>query len=389
MAMRYKASNHGCNPATIFENRFFRQCLEMRKHRRQPGFSKQARQTPTQFVMNASILAHAPGVAQLSRIEQIDNVDERRISINTLPNQWRDGLLAFDGHKRPVSPATGRLLNNWPTAVPPSFEQLVRAQAVGIRTGAITSTLAFDFDGPNSWGYFKKVFGDYPWHVLPPSIAWTSGRDDRRQVGFSILKEHQHLLENKVKKFGDLEFRWNNQASVICGKHPYTAGYSWIEDCAPYQRRIATLPLEIIQMIPNKKITTKSTEIYYQNVNYDLVVPLDSFITYSSSLLVKNGSNEGCCNDDAIRLSVDLVATENWLMVQKVGVDRTAQDLFDEYVSNCPDRVNGKPLNRQAMQGRFDGAVRLQPVPPTPEHKLIERLNYQKRQAAKFIGGAV
>jgi hypothetical protein len=46
--------------------------------------------------------------------------------------------------------------------------------------------------------------------------------------------------------------------------------------------------------------------------------------------------------------------------------------------------VNGRPLNRQAMQARFDGAVRLQPTPPTPEHKLIERLNYQKRQAAKY-----
>ena len=86
---------------------------------------------------------------------------------------------------------------------------------------------------------------------------------------------------------------------------------------------------------------------------------------------------------------MDLVAAQAWLMAQRVGTDRTAQDLFDEYVRNCPDRINGKPLNIRAMQARFDGAIRLQPAPPTPEYKLIERLNYQKRQAAKFVGGAV
>jgi hypothetical protein len=338
--------------------------------------------------MTASIVAPHDGGTQHSRLSTSANVLERRRTIQNLPEIWHPALLAYDGHKRPICPLTGRLLKDWPNAAPPSFDQLLAADAVGLRTGSISSTIAFDFDSIDAWKTFKRLFGGQPWHVLPPSVAWTSGRYGRRQVGFYVAPEHHHLLENKRRKIDDLEFRWNSAASVICGKHPHTTGYEWIEDCAPWEQSLATLPLEIIQKIPENRIAPEVTIRKCPSISFDLTVPLDQFITYRSSQLIKNGSSEGCCNDDSMRLSMDLVAAEMWVMAQKVNVDRTAQDLFDEYVSNCPDRINGKPLNRQAMQGRFDGAVRLQPSPPTPEPKLIERLNYQKRQAAKYAGGA-
>jgi hypothetical protein len=222
-----------------------------------------------------------------------------------------------------------------------------------------------------------------PWHVLPDSLQWTSGRDARRQVAFFVAPEHHHLLETKRRKIDDLEFRWENAASVICGKHPLTAGYKWLEGYAPWEQELATLPLELIEKIPNCREAPERLITNYQPNVYDLVVPLDQFITYASSVLIRNGSNEGCCNDDALRLSMDLVAAENWLMVQGVGVDISAQALFDQYVDACPDRINGRPLDRKAMQSRFDGALRRNPTPPTPEHKLVERLEFQKRQAAR------
>lgn len=338
--------------------------------------------------MNASMVAPQDGGRQHSCISTFKNERDRRRSIESIPMQWRRALLAFNASKQPVCPFSGRLLTDWPNAAPPSFNQLLAAAAVGVRTGRISETLAFDFDSPKSWKVFKRIFGGNPWDILPDSIAWTSGREGRRQVGFNIAPEHHHFLENKRRKIDDLEIRWENAASVICGHHPLTDGYKWIDGCEPWTIKLATLPLEIIEKIPNAQLAPNKPEIIYEPINYELTVPLVQFISRRSSLLIANGSYEGCCNDDAMRLSIDLVATENWLMVQKVGVDRTAQDLFDEYVGNCPDRINGKPLNRLAMQARFDGAVRLQPTPPTPEAKLVERLNYQKRQAAKYVGGA-
>jgi hypothetical protein len=338
---------------------------------------------PNPIVMSVSIVASRPGDAQLSCISTAANVLERRRTLEAIPEIWRRALLCVDGHKRPVDPDTGYLLRHWPDATPPSFNQLLRAQAVGLRTGPISSTIAFDFDGIKSWKTFRHLFGGQPWHVLPDSIQWTSGRDARRQVAFFVAPEHHHLLGTKRRKIDDLEFRWENAASVICGKHPLTAGYNWLEGYAPWEQNLATLPLELIEKIPNcREAPERATTNYTANV-YDLVVPLDAFITYASSVLIRNGSNEGCCNDDAIRLSMDLVAAENWLMAQKVGVDISAQALFDQYVSNCPDRIGNKPLNVQAMQARFDGALRRNPTPPTPEHKLVERLEFQKRQAAR------
>jgi hypothetical protein len=177
-------------------------------------------------------------------------------------------------------------------------------------------------------------------------------------VAFFVAPEHHHLLETKRRKIDDLEFRWENAASVICGKHPLTAGYKWLEGYAPWEQELATLPLELIEKIPNCREAPERLITNYQPNVYDLVVPLDQFITYASSVLIRNGSNEGCCNDDALRLSMDLVAAENWLKVQGVGVDISAQALFDQYVDACPDRINGKPLNRKSMQARFDGALR-------------------------------
>jgi hypothetical protein len=338
---------------------------------------------PSPFVMSVSIVASRPGDAQHSCISTAANVLERRRTLEAIPEIWQDALLAYDSNKRPVCPVTGRLLNDWPRATAPSFNQLLKAQAVGLRTGPISSTIAFDFDGIKSWKTFRHLFGGQPWHVLPDSLQWTSGRDARRQVAFFVAPEHHHLLETKRRKIDDLEFRWENAASVICGKHPLTTGYKWLEGYAPWEIELATLPLELIEKIPNCREAPERPITNYQPNVYDLVVPLDAFITYASSVLIRNGSSEGCCNDDSIRLSMDLVAAENWLKVQKVSCDRSAQELFDEYVSNCPDRIGNKPLNVQAMQARFNGALRRNPTPPTPEHKLVERLEFQKRQAAR------
>ena len=297
-------------------------------------------------------------------------------------------LLAADGEKRPICFATGALLRDWPNAPAPIGGQLMESPAVALRTGPISSTLCLDFDGAKSWKSFKRIFDNDPWKVLPKSIAWTSGREDRRQVAFNIDPAHHHLLKNKRRVVDNLEMRWEGAASIITGTHPITGKYQWVDGCAPWEIELATLPLEIINMIPDVNVPDR---IYVKPAPpqvYDFTVPLVHFVSYRTSHLIVNGSLEGNCNHDAIAVSCDLVAAENFLMVQKVGVDRTAQDLFDEYVGNCPDRVNGRPLNRQAMQSRFDGAVRLQPTPPTPEAKLVERLNYQKRQAAKYVGGA-
>jgi hypothetical protein len=335
--MRFTASNTVAIQRPSLEARKFGQCPE---HAKAPS-PKGALQGPGNIlpkpICHVRINRSVPpvGDAQHSCISTAANVLERRRTLETIPEIWRRALLCVDGHKRPVDPDTGYLLKCWPDATPPSFDQLLRAQAVGLRTGPISSTIAFDFDGIKSWKTFRHLFGGQPWHVLPDSIQWTSGRDARRQVAFFVAPEHHHLLETKRRKIDDLEFRWEcgfcylRQASIN----------RWIQmvgGLCTMGTKLATLPLELIEKIPNCREAPERLITNYQPNVYDLVVPLDQFITYASSVLIRNGSNEGCCNDDAIRLSMDLVAAENWLKVQKVGVDISAQALFDQYVMQLP-----------------------------------------------------
>ena len=80
---------------------------------------------------------------------------------------------------------------------------------------------------------------------------------------------------------------------------------------------------------------------------------------------------------------MDLVGAEAWVKAQGGGVERTAQELFDDYCRQCPERINGRVFDLRAMQARFDGAMKRCPSPPTPEPKLRERLDFHRRMASR------
>jgi hypothetical protein len=143
--MRFTASNTVAIQRPNLEARKFGQCPNMRKHPRQRVLSRQGELSPKP-ICHVRINRSVPpwGCATFLQFTAA-YVLERRRTLETIPEIWRDALLAYDSNKRPVCPVTGRLLNDWPRATAPSFNQLLRAQAVGLRTGPISSTIAFDF----------------------------------------------------------------------------------------------------------------------------------------------------------------------------------------------------------------------------------------------------
>jgi hypothetical protein len=261
--------------------------------------------------------------------------------------------------------------------------QLLRAPAVGLRTGQISQTLCLDFDGPTAWATFREVFGGDAKRLLPRSVAWTSGKPDRCQIGFHIPSSAFPLLKGKRRKIGSLELRWEGAQSVLLGHHPETGSYRWMEECAPWQCELATFPLELLDLVPavNARPAQVTRHVAPSPHVAGLVVPLEQFVTLRSRWLIENGSTEGQCNADAIALSMDLVGAEEWVKAQGGGVERSASELFDQYCRACPDHINGRPFDLRAMWGRFDGAVKRCPSPPTPEQKLRERLDFHRRMA--------
>lgn len=324
-----------------------------------------------------------PPLGAQYQFRQPESAESNRLdTLQALPNQWQKALLAIGRNKQPVD-ASGRCLSAWLSSPVPSMAQLLQAPAIGLRTGQISQTLCLDFDGPEAWHTFKELFGGEAKQILPRSIAWTSGKEGRCQIAFNIPANAAPLLNGKRRKVGSLELRWEGAQSVLLGHHPETGSYRWVEGCAPWQRQLATFPLELLDLVPAANARPQLVKRIEERANTGLVVPLEQFITFKDRFLVENGSSEGQCNADALALSLDLVAAEEWLKTQGAEVERSAQELFNDYCHKCPDTIGGKPFNWKAMQVRFDGAVNRCSTPPTPESKLLERLDFHRRLAAR------
>lgn len=335
--------------------------------------------------MTYATLAAPRGVAQPHFSQPQKPAADRAEQLQALPEQWRQALLSIGRDKQPID-ASGRCLNAWQRSPAPSTEQLLAAPAVGLRTGPISQTLAVDFDGPEAFTTFRELFGGTVREVLPRSIVWTSGRPHRAQAAFAIDAEGASILARKRRKVGALELRWHGQQSVLLGFHPITGAYRWVKGRAPWETELATFPAALLRRIPDSGSPPRQAPQAPAQASGQvarLVVPLEAFVSLRSRLLIGSGSAEGQCNSDGLALALDLVGAERWVKAQGGAVERSARALFADYLNRCPETINGKPFNWQAAAARFDGALKRNPQPQTPEAKLIERLDYHRRAAAR------
>ena len=129
---------------------------------------------------------------------------------------------------------------------------------IGLLLGEQTQTVALDFDHPNAYENFKKLFG-HDVDDLPPTIGWSSGRPGRKQLAFLVPKSWwskvRHIEDHK--DFMGAELRWNKHQSVITGVHPNDKNgdqqvprgkgdgqgfYSWLPNCSPREQQLAVAP---------------------------------------------------------------------------------------------------------------------------------------------------
>ena len=315
-----------------------------------------------------------------------------------LPAEWLPALLPIGRDKRPRTPGSGQLITGWASDPPGTYGAAIlgRAPAVGLRLGPISGgTFALDFDGPDSESLFEAAYGR-PSSELPPTIAWTSGKDGRRQVAFRVpeqrwdaLRDRVTVLKAQAPSSDKLEHRWTGQQSVIVGVHPETGAYRWVDGCAPWEVEVAEAPGWLLDLMPSKRPAPPQASLPLDSptgshASSGCSVPLRDFITRDCAALIESGSLSGNCNEDGLRLSLELVAVEAWLRTQGATPDETARDAYASYLSHCPEWIDRGPTARaeafdydRAMK-RFNGAAALDPRPSTPEDKLLKRLGYHR-----------
>ena len=140
----------------------------------------------------------------------------------------------------PVDPLSGLPLSGWSDHGGYHVDdiQQLAPEAVGVLLGPISGgLLAIDFDGPGSEAKFQEMYGR-PSSDLPNTLAWSSGRTERRQEAFVIDRDWWDVLQGGQSWRDEhrrtvLELRWKGQQSAFAGAHPETSGYFWLDGCSP------------------------------------------------------------------------------------------------------------------------------------------------------------
>lgn len=307
-----------------------------------------------------------------------------------LPDHW--GLVAVDGNKRAYQ-------KNWQdnplTKAQAATEiRAGRSKAIGVIAGPASGGLLFiDHDGISATEQLEKL--GLPKRNLPRTIAWTSGRDGRFQLAYTIPEQYWPALRNrrvfKTGKFDadgkaeNLDLRWAGHYSVIIGAHPDTSGYRWFPNLSPEDIQIAEAPIELIELLlkptkPDQPLLDHQPTPPPPSLT---VLPLLEFISKDSRSLIETGGTPGSWNDDHLRLSLDLQGTENWIRARGHTPDLTASQAFAIHVGAALGLA--ADFDQKKAWHRFNGAEKHNPHPSTPEESLLKRLSYHTRLSRPIV----
>jgi len=127
----------------------------------------------------------------------------------------------------------------------------IESANVGLLLGPTSGGLvALDFDGATAWSWFEQRIGC----ALPGTVMWTSGKDSRCQMAFTVPEQYwDYVRTQKITNTRDdmiaegegFEFRWTGCQSVVPPSELADGRqYTWI--ASPTQTDVAELPDEIL-----------------------------------------------------------------------------------------------------------------------------------------------
>jgi hypothetical protein len=108
--------------------------------------------------------------------------------------------------------------------------------------------VALDFDGATAWTWFEETFGIDVLEQIIDTVAWTSGKDFRCQMAFSVPEDYWPLLRTQKIPTGDhegFEFRWDRTQSILPPSRLADGRqYTWIN--SPSTTDLLALPENIL-----------------------------------------------------------------------------------------------------------------------------------------------
>lgn len=229
----------------------------------------------------------------------------------------------------------GPTYNNW-QQTPLLLQDIPASGNIGVLTGPLSNgLLAIDFDGPWAWSYWDANIAI----ELPDTVTWTSGREARCQMAFTVPVEMWDFLKTfkavepnveEGRKPDCLEFRWAGVQSVLPpSMHPDTKKeYEWVT--SPLECAVAVLPLDLLEWMLAYVPIRKAAPTHDMPL-MDLNNVTDDKIDECIKVLAQIKQHEPVLGyDDWIRVS--------WAAASHVGLDAARVILND----NWPEREHGE-----------------------------------------------
>lgn len=268
-----------------------------------------------------------------------------------------------------------------------------RCHAVGLICGPASGLMVLDHDGVSADGPLQTLMGG---EALPPTWRNGSGRPGRWAAVFRIPEQFWPRLKGKeVRETGALapdngkaealELRWTGHQSALIGAHPmHGCGYSWFQGRSPADLpEPAIAPQPLIKALLEKQQDAEPLPLLkaLPPAAAGLRLPLLEFVSRETREFVKAGGTPGRWNDDQLTHALDLIGAEQWIQQQGHTAEPTAREAFAQHIAAAV--AKDRSFDKRKAWGRFDGGLKRNPSPSTPEVKLRDRLAFQLRQAAR------
>lgn len=275
--------------------------------------------------------------------------------------------------------------------------------AVGLLTGPLSGGLvAIDHDGHSADEKIEELSGATVTEALPITVGFTSQRDGRYQLLYSIPEELWSAVKTRKYPTGTkaadsgkgeaLEFRWAGAQSVILGAHPTTAGYRWLDRRSPWEVEVAPAPDWIIMAMRDETpehVAIARTE-WQMERPLETPIPLINLATKKHRQHINEGVGEGSRNDAGAAIARDLIGCEQWAISSNVYFDGNAKALFWQFAQRSGlSESEAKTIWRSAERGTPHPACSdegLQSVLKSWERKNGSKMTQKKAEGNGGVG---
>jgi hypothetical protein len=266
-------------------------------------------------------------------------------------------------------------------------QELLEGKATGYALLTGRSIIAIDCDSFTAHRELRAIAGE-----IPPTIAFTSGKQGRIQYLFRI--QGDYTLNRKIIA-PDLELRYHNSQSVLPPSlHPDTQlPYRWVH--SPLEVSIAPLPLELIQFLSVRVKPTTPPKFDPKPDNtpmtsgglIDLLsplaqawvksqqhpIPLIHCLSKRSRDWIAYGEREGYRNEAGYRVATDAIGTARYLQSEGIYYSGNPQDYFADFIRRCQPSLRDRDLD--GMWLTWQSAHRRYPSSSCPPHTIAKKLD--------------